>query len=233
MYRLRCMIRDSEFKIRDLRFENMTMKPWNMENENSAHETWKVETWNWKHGKRDRCMDKQLFDEYKPRAAVDFEGCDLKADLLNTVFFFGVGGRGRSPFKCVFLRLSGLGAVIYAYYAYVCWSAWWPQLQLQDMYVSLLALRLPGTKLGMLGRHVRWRCKKWAPGVGGGKGFLSLAEPPSRQRVRDAQEALLVALQKLVPGVGGGRGVSSLAKSARANRLASNHIRPPAPALRP
>ena len=33
-------------------------------------------------------MDKQLFDEYKPRAAVDFEGCDLKADLLNTVFFF-------------------------------------------------------------------------------------------------------------------------------------------------
>ena len=99
MYRLRCMIRDSEFKIRDLRFENMTMKPWNMENENSAHETWKVETWNWKHGKRDRCMDKQLFDEYKPRAAVDFEGCDLKADLLNTVFFFGVGGRGRSPFK--------------------------------------------------------------------------------------------------------------------------------------
>ena len=145
-------------------------------------------------------------------------------------FFFGVGGRGRSPFKCVFLRLSGLGAVIYAYYAYVCWSAWWPQLQLQDMYVFLVALRLPGTKLGMLGRHVRWRCKKWAPGVGGGKGFLSLAEPPSRQRLRDAQEALLVALQKLVPGVGGGRGVSSLAKSARANRLASNHIRPPAPA---
>ena len=44
-------------------------------------------------------MDKQLFDEYKPRAAVDFEGCDLKADLLNTVFFFGGGGRGRSPFK--------------------------------------------------------------------------------------------------------------------------------------
>ncbi len=40
----------------------------------------------------------QLFDEYKPRAAVDFEGCDLKADLFNT-FFFGVCGRGRSPFK--------------------------------------------------------------------------------------------------------------------------------------
>ena len=54
-------------------------------------------------------MDKQLFDEYKPRAAVDFEGCDLKADLLNTFFFFGVGGRGRSPFKCVFLRLGGSG----------------------------------------------------------------------------------------------------------------------------
>ena len=94
MYRLRCMIRDSEFKIRDLRFENMTMKPWNMENENSAHETWKVETWNWKHGKRDRCMDKQLFDEYKPRAAVDFEGCDLKADLLNTFVFSGSAAEG-------------------------------------------------------------------------------------------------------------------------------------------
>ena len=48
MYRLRCMIRDSEFNIRDLRFENMTMKPWNMENENSEHEKWKMITWNMK-----------------------------------------------------------------------------------------------------------------------------------------------------------------------------------------
>ena len=87
---------------------------------------------------------------FKPKLKVELER-QLELDC----FFFGVGGRGRSPFECVFLRLSGLGAVIYAYYAYVCWSAWWPQLQLQDMYVFLLALRLPGTKLGMLGRHVR------------------------------------------------------------------------------
>ena len=39
-------------------------------------------------------MDKQLFDEYKPRAAVDFEGCDLKADLLNTFFFSGSAAEG-------------------------------------------------------------------------------------------------------------------------------------------
>ena len=39
-------------------------------------------------------MDKQLFDEYKPRAAVDFEGCDLKADLLNTFVFSGSAAEG-------------------------------------------------------------------------------------------------------------------------------------------
>ena len=39
-------------------------------------------------------MDKQLFDEYKPRAAVDFEGCDLKADLLNTFLFSGSAAEG-------------------------------------------------------------------------------------------------------------------------------------------
>ena len=65
-----------------------------MENENSEHEKWKGETRKWKHGKRDRCIDKQLFDEYKPRAAVDFEGCDLKADLLNTFFFSGSAAEG-------------------------------------------------------------------------------------------------------------------------------------------
>ena len=48
-------------------------------------------------------MDKQLFDEYKPRAAVDFEGCDLKADLLNTFFFSGSAAVGVSPLECVFL----------------------------------------------------------------------------------------------------------------------------------
>ena len=73
MYRLRCMIRDSEFKIRDLRFENMTMKPWNMENENSAHETWKVETWNWKHGKRDRCGARSLGHENMKKGNVKHE----------------------------------------------------------------------------------------------------------------------------------------------------------------
>ena len=69
------MIRDSEFKIRDLRFEKWKHEKENMENE-------------------DRCIDKQLFDEYKPRAAVDFEGCDLKADLLNTFFFSGSAAEG-------------------------------------------------------------------------------------------------------------------------------------------
>ena len=39
-------------------------------------------------------MDNQLFDEYKPRAAVDFEGCDFKADLLNTFFFSGSAAEG-------------------------------------------------------------------------------------------------------------------------------------------
>ena len=70
----------------------------------------------------------------------------------------------------------------------------WSYQPQTPIYAHYSHMCLPGTHVGMLRKHVCRRCQEWAPGVGGGKGFLSSAQ------------------------------------SLRANRLASNHIRPPAPA---
>ena len=48
--------------------------------------------------------------------------------------------------------------------------------------------------------------------------------------LRMLRKRLCLYCKKIAPGAGGGKGFLSSTQSPRANRLASNHIRPPAPA---